>query len=178
MAMMSGGTYPSVQSLEVFRPWRSERSYAISLVILTSCFLAVCYLEASVILDSQIALGVDPTEASKWVALACLTPHIWTPPWDQVRAASSFLLLYRGAMGIAVAVDAHRPASRPLRCLRARTRRPTLSPGNRALRLLFEPEPAAAAPHRGTRRETVNRSGLLTRPRPLLYPARWLQPLS
>jgi tetratricopeptide (TPR) repeat protein len=30
----------------------------------------VCHLESTVILESQIALGVDPTEVSKWVALA------------------------------------------------------------------------------------------------------------
>ena len=67
---MNGGIDLSAQRQEVFRPWRSERSYAISLVILTSCLLVVCYLESTTILEGQIALGVDPTEVSKWVALA------------------------------------------------------------------------------------------------------------
>src|ERR1019366_10453356 len=63
-------------------------------------------------------------------------------------------------MGIAAGVGAHRPAPRPLRCLRARTRRPTLPPGDRPLRLLFDPASAVAVLHRDTRRETVNPSGL------------------
>jgi hypothetical protein len=67
---MNRGTDLSAQRQEVFRPWRSERSYAISLVILTSCSLAACYLESTVILDSQIALGVDPLEVAKYVSLS------------------------------------------------------------------------------------------------------------
>jgi hypothetical protein len=35
----------------------------------------------------------------------------------------------RGAMGIAAGVGAHRPVFRALRCIRARTRRPTFAPG-------------------------------------------------
>src|ERR1019366_3264944 len=45
----------------------------------------------------------------------------------------------RGAMGIAAGVGAHRPERRSLRCLRARTHQPTLPPGDRPFRLLFEP---------------------------------------
>jgi hypothetical protein len=37
----------------------------------------------------------------------------------------------RGAMGIAAGVGARRPEPRSLRCLRARTRRPTFLPGDR-----------------------------------------------
>src|SRR5664280_3263369 len=66
----------------------------------------------------------------------------------------------RGAMGIAAGVGAHRPERRSLRCLRARTRQPTLPPGDRPLRLLFEPVAATTAPHRGTRCETVRPSRL------------------
>src|SRR5665811_1348397 len=71
---------------------------------------------------------------------------------------SVHLRVCKGAMGIAAGVGAHRPAPRPLRCLRARTHRPTLPPGDRPLRLLFEPVAATTAPRRDTRFGTANRS--------------------
>ena len=43
------------------------------------------------------------------------------------------LLYCRDAMGIAIPVGVHRPAQRPPRYLRRRTRRPTVSPGVTAL---------------------------------------------
>jgi hypothetical protein len=54
---------------EIFRPWRGERHYAIALIVLACCFGLVCY-ESTVVLDSQIALGIDPIEAALWVALS------------------------------------------------------------------------------------------------------------
>jgi hypothetical protein len=50
-----------------------------------------------------------------------------------VQGQRSLLAIYRidcrGAMGIAAGVGARRPEPRSLRCLRARTRRPTFPPG-------------------------------------------------
>src|ERR1019366_3502014 len=66
----------------------------------------------------------------------------------------------RDAMGIAAGVGARRPAAPSLRFLRARTRRPTLPPGDRPLRLLLEPVAATTAPHRDSRCETASVSGL------------------
>ena len=63
-------------------------------------------------------------------------------------------------MGIAAGVGAHRPTPRPLRCLRACTRSTDVSPKRPTFRLLSEPTAAAAAPHRRTRRETVNPTDL------------------
>jgi hypothetical protein len=63
-------------------------------------------------------------------------------------------------MGIAATVGAYRPAPRRPRYFHARTRRPRSSPDCPSLRLLFEREPAVAAPHRGIRREAVSPSGL------------------
>jgi hypothetical protein len=64
------------------------------------------------------------------------------------------------AMGIATGAGVHRPAPRPLRCLRAHTRRPMSSRGWPSFRLLFEPELAGAVPRRGIQHEAVNPSGL------------------
>jgi hypothetical protein len=57
---------------EVFRPWRSELIYSIGIFILACCVGVVCYLESTTILESQIALGVNPFEVSRWVAVAIL----------------------------------------------------------------------------------------------------------
>jgi hypothetical protein len=62
------------------------------------------------------------------------------------------------------ACGAHRPAVSSSFTCPAGTRRPTPAPfadlRARPFRLLFEPELAAAVPHRGTRHETANPSGL------------------
>jgi hypothetical protein len=58
--------------LVVFRPWRSELIYSIGIFILACCVGAVCYLESTTILESQIALGADPLEVSTWVGVAIL----------------------------------------------------------------------------------------------------------
>jgi hypothetical protein len=71
MPAMNGDVRPSkVQHQAMFRPWRSEGVYAASVVILACGVLVVCHLESTVILESQIALGVDPLEVAKCVALA------------------------------------------------------------------------------------------------------------
>ena len=58
------------QAEEVFRPWRNKGMFAALLVALAACFLIVCRLESSQVLESQIALGIHPTEAATFVALA------------------------------------------------------------------------------------------------------------
>ena len=78
-----------------------------------------------------------------------------------MRESAEILGACRGAMGIAAGVDALRPASRALRCLRARTRRPTFPPGRPSFRLLFEREPAVAAPRSPTGRHDPPRDGLV-----------------
>jgi hypothetical protein len=65
--MLGDGDRPLQE--EVFRPWRSERHYAIALIVLVCCFGLVCYLESTDILESQIALRVDPIESAAWIAL-------------------------------------------------------------------------------------------------------------
>ena len=50
--------------------------------------------------------------------------------FSAVEVANTRDLECRGAMGIAAGAGVHRPAPRPLRCLRARTRRPTFPPGD------------------------------------------------
>lgn len=55
---------------EVFRPWRSETAYAVLLVVLASLLVVFWYVEANQVLDSQIALGIDPERAVKFVSIA------------------------------------------------------------------------------------------------------------
>jgi hypothetical protein len=57
---------------DVFRPWRSEFAYSTLLIVLTGILFVVCRLESDQILESQIALGIDPGEVAKFVSLAIL----------------------------------------------------------------------------------------------------------
>jgi hypothetical protein len=59
---------PSEENL--FRPWRSEAAYAALLVVLASLLVAFWYIESHQVLESQIALGIDPDEVVKFVSVA------------------------------------------------------------------------------------------------------------
>jgi hypothetical protein len=106
--MGRGISAPDPLQGELFRPWRSERIYAIALVILACCFGLLCYLESTDILESQIALGVDPIEAAKWVALGIAAGLGLLAFWairlnrsllahGELRLSGSALILEKGA---------------------------------------------------------------------------------
>lgn len=53
---------------ELFLPWRGLRAYAFLLVLLAALFGIACYIESNQVLQSQIALGLDPQECAQAVA--------------------------------------------------------------------------------------------------------------
>jgi hypothetical protein len=55
---------------EVFRPWRRESAYAALLVVLAGLLAVFWYVESNQILNSEIALGIDPDRAVKFVSIA------------------------------------------------------------------------------------------------------------
>jgi hypothetical protein len=66
---------------EVFRPWRSEATYATLLVVLASLLVAFWYVESDQVLDSQIALGIDPDRAVKFVSIAIAAATLMLTLW-------------------------------------------------------------------------------------------------
>jgi len=55
---------------EIFRPWRSQASYVILLAFLAGLLVVFWYAETHGVLESQIALGIDPDRVVKFVSLA------------------------------------------------------------------------------------------------------------
>jgi hypothetical protein len=74
----------------VFRPWRSEHLYGVLLVVLAAILFGVCYLETGQILESQIALGIDPNEAARFVSLAIVGEMLILTFWA-LKARRSLL---------------------------------------------------------------------------------------
>lgn len=95
----------------MFCPWRSEFAYSVLLVILTAIMFVVCRLESNQILESQIALGIDPREVAKFVSLSILVETLILGFWalrvrrsllatGELRFIGSSMTVTRGASSL------------------------------------------------------------------------------
>ncbi len=55
---------------EVFQPWRRKATYAALLAVLAGLLAVIWYVESNQVLNSEIALGIDPDRAVKFVSIA------------------------------------------------------------------------------------------------------------